>query len=697
MASAETVVLTLQEQISGPAEAASGALSLLEQKILRDQTAIDRLQEVLGRARAKLAAIQEGGEGGFVDVAAYYKQEAAVNSLENRITGARMRIQAAIEGQAAKEAAAADAAAAAEQASAERKMAIAASAAAQAQAAAERKAAAEAAAADRAAAQAEAAAQRKVAAEEAAASKAAAAAERAAKKEIAAAKKSAEEQIKKSEEARRQQQQQNAAIVETGQKFLGLLGPVGEQANKFIELGKAIAKLPPQLQLVAVAVLVAVGAIAAVAKFFATGVEAAGQYRDELLRLQGAAGGSAEAAKELQAAVTAVSSASATSREKITDFAGQLARAGLQGAELKRALEAAAIASSAGGDQMANDFIKAAEAAKKTGGSVDELSKAMKDKLGGVAAAQALSFGVQIDKLKENLTGLFSGADITPLLEAMHALLSIFDQTSETGQAMREAIGGAIEFIIGAVLQLANLMLRAYIAIKGNAVAWAVVKAAALGVAVVFGLIAAVIGTVIAVIGGLAAAFAAVIGWIAAVVVNGISAIGTILSGILDAITAPFTAAKAWLSSFSLADIGSNMVTGLANGIAGAGGKILSALMGAVKGAWNAAASFLKLGSPSRLFKQMGAYTGEGMALGIDASADGVAESAEGLGSAAATGGKAGAKAAAAMAPAKGGAAPQGFAPTFSNCNFVGTTQREVEAMMRAVFEAEYLDAGAAA
>ena len=697
MASAETVVLTLQEQISGPAEAASGALSLLEQKILRDQTAIDRLQEVLGRARAKLAAIQEGGEGGFVDVNAYYRQEAAVNSLENRITGARMRIQAAIEGQAAKEAAAADAAAAAEQASAERKMAIAASAAAQAQAAADRKAAAEAAAADRAAAQAEAAAQRKAAAEEAAASKAAAAAERAAAAEIAAAQKAVQEQIKGAEEARRKQQQQSEAVTQVGQKFLSLLGPVGEQINKYVELGKAIAKLPPELQLVAVAALVAIGAIAAVAKFFATGVEAAGQYRDELLKLQGAAGGSADAAKELQAAVTAVSSASATGREKITDFAGQLARAGLQGAELKNALEAAAIASSAGGDQMASDFIKAAEAAKKTGGSVDELSKAMKDKLGGVAAAQALSFGVQIDKLKENLVGLFSGADITPLLEAMHALLSIFDQTSETGQAMKSAIGGAIEAIIGVVLRLATMMLNAYVAIKSNAIAWGIVSMAAKGVVAALLVVAAVVGIIIAVMGAAWSIILVVWGAIASIgqaVVSGLSAVG---SFIYEYLIQPFVDAYNALSSFSLAEIGSAMISGLANGIAGAGGKILSALMGAVKGAWNAAKSFLGIASPSRLFAQMGAYTGEGMALGIDASADAVAESAEGLGSAAATGGKAGAKAAAAMAPAKGGAAPQGFAPTFSNCNFVGTTQREVEAMMRAVFEAEYLDAGAAA
>lgn len=694
MASAETVVLTLQEQISGPAAAAEGGLSLLERKILQSQQAIARLEQAHARAAAQLAATTAGDQG-FVDVAAYRKQEAAVATLAGRIESAKQRIMYVTEQQAAKEQAAADKAAAAAQAAADRQMAIAVAAAASAEAAADRKAAAEAAASSRAAAQAEAAAERKAAAEEAAASKAAAAAQKAADQEIAAAKKSAEEQIKKTEEARQKQRQQNEAIVQTGQAFLRLLGPVGEQVNKFIELGRAIAKLPPELQIVAVAILAAGAALAVIGKFFAEGIEASGKYRDELLKLQGAVGGNAEAAKELQGAITQVASGSALARDKITDLAGQLARAGLQGAELRNALEAAAIASSAGGDQMASDFIKAAEAAKKAGGNVDELSKAMKDKLGGIAAAQALAFGVQIDKLKENLTNLFSGADIAPLLDAMHALLSIFDATTAEGQAMRAAIGSAIESLIGVVLKLATMMVNAYTAIKSNAVAWAGVKMAAMGVVAALVFVAAVVGVIIAIMGaawGVITMVWGAIAYIGMAVVNGLSAVGSFL---YEYLIQPFVDAYNALSSFSLADVGSNMINGLIGGIKGAAGAFVSSIVGVAKSGVQAAKAALGIASPSKVFADIGLNTGAGMVQGVDASTDSVQASTEGLADAAVTGATAGKKAAGALG-AKGGAST-GFAPTFSNCNFVGTTQREVEAMMRAVFEAEYLDAGAVA
>lgn len=696
MATAETVVLTLQEQISGPAEAAAGALSLLEQKILRDQAAIDRLQVVLGRAQAKLEAIKTGEGKGFVDVAAYQRQESAVNSLQNRISGARMRIQAAVEAQAAKESAAAEKVIATEQAAASRRMAIAATLAAQSQAAAERKASAEAAAADRAAFQAEAAAQRKAAAEAAAADRASKEAERAAAAEITAAKKVVEERTKASEQARQAQDKVKAAMQGAVQAVFPILGPVGESINKFFQLGKAIAQLPPQLQLVAVAIVAAAASLFALGKFFVAGIQASGQYRDEMLKLAGALEGNTSAAKELQGTISAVSSASATSRDKITGFATSLAKAGLQGAELRNALEAAAIASSAGGDQMAGDFLKSAEAAKKAGQSVDELSKKMKDKLGGVAAAQALSFGVQVEKLKENLTGLFSGADITPLLTAMQALLSIFDATSASGQSMKTTIGAAIEGLIGIVLQAGIAMLKLYIAVKQNETAWGLIKMAALGVAVVFGLLTAALGIVVAGIAGAGALIAGPFVAAAGLVVEMISAIASAASSLWSAITSPIQTAKAWLSSLSLSSIGTDLIMGLINGIVGAGGGIGSSLTNIVKSGIAAAKAALGIASPSRVFADIGMNTGAGMVQGLDASADSVEESTSGLADAAITGAAAGKKAAGALA---GGASSdvKGFAPTFSNCNFVGTTQREIEAMMRAVFEAEYLDSGAMA
>jgi len=688
VASAETVVLTLQEQISGPAEAAAGGLSKLEQQILREQATLAMLETKLGNARQKMDILAAGTVEPKA-IAAYEKQAAAVEDLNARLDLARAKFAELANAPEPDESAITSAS------SQVNTLGMAASAATEKLAA--------------------------MGSPDLGVVNVAQLQSASGQVDYFGIK--CEEQVAKIEELKGQLSGlgdaasapaaeveklgdamgaaagpagvSSEALGDLGEASQRLAGPMGEKIGKLRQFGEALAELGPEAIAAAVAVAAAVAAIAAIGAVFVAGVKSAGEYRDELLRLQGAVGGNAEAAKELQGAITQVASGSALARDKITDLAGQLARAGLQGAELRNALEAAAIASSAGGDQMANDFIKAAEAAKKTGGSVDELSKAMKDKLGGVAAAQALSFGVQIDKLKENLVGLFSGADITPLLEAMHALLSIFDATTAEGQAMRETIGGAIEFIIGALLRLGTILLYAYVAIKSNAVAWAVVKLAAMGVVAALVFVAAVVGVIIAIMGaawGVITMVWGAIAYIGMAVVNGLSTVGSFL---YEYLIQPFVDAYDALSSFSLAEIGSNMINGLIGGIKGAAGAFVSSIVGVVKSGVQAAKSALGIASPSKVFADIGLNTGAGMVRGVDASAEDVQASTEGLADAAVTGATAGKKAAGALG-AKGGAST-GFAPTFSNCNFVGTTQREVEAMMRAVFEAEYLDAGAVA
>lgn len=74
-----------------------------------------------------------------------------------------------------------------------------------------------------------------------------------------------------------------------------------------------------------------------------------------------------------------------------------------------------------------------------------------------------------------------------------------------------------------------------------------------------------------------------------------------------------------FFKNINLFDIGKNIMQGLINGIKSMGSYVVDSVKGAVSGAVKGAKNFLGIHSPSRVFMQIGEYTGEGLALGIDA------------------------------------------------------------------------------
>lgn len=62
---------------------------------------------------------------------------------------------------------------------------------------------------------------------------------------------------------------------------------------------------------------------------------------------------------------------------------------------------------------------------------------------------------------------------------------------------------------------------------------------------------------------------------------------------------------------------GVNIIQGMINGIRATASRIFQAAIDTVKGAVDGVKRFLGINSPSRLFRRLGAFTGEGMALGI--------------------------------------------------------------------------------
>jgi len=79
------------------------------------------------------------------------------------------------------------------------------------------------------------------------------------------------------------------------------------------------------------------------------------------------------------------------------------------------------------------------------------------------------------------------------------------------------------------------------------------------------------------------------------------------------------TAVKSGASRMVLA--GKDLIRGLINGIKNMGAAAIGAITGVVDGVINKAKSLLKIKSPSRVFRQFGEYTSEGLAIGVSSEA----------------------------------------------------------------------------
>lgn len=103
---------------------------------------------------------------------------------------------------------------------------------------------------------------------------------------------------------------------------------------------------------------------------------------------------------------------------------------------------------------------------------------------------------------------------------------------------------------------------------------------------------------ILALVSGLANGIAPTMEALNSVVQAGLDAVGGFVGDMLEA--------------------GANLVQGLIDGIAGAIGGVTDTILGGLQGAVDGALSFLGIASPSKLFAQMGNYTMQGLAQGID-------------------------------------------------------------------------------
>lgn len=100
---------------------------------------------------------------------------------------------------------------------------------------------------------------------------------------------------------------------------------------------------------------------------------------------------------------------------------------------------------------------------------------------------------------------------------------------------------------------------------------------------------------------------------------NGIvSALPEVVPAVLDGISSLLSEVFDAVSSFDLAAAGRDLIQGLINGVTSMGGALLDAIGGVVDGAVDWAKSLLGIASPSKVFREIGRFATQGMAIGIE-------------------------------------------------------------------------------
>jgi len=612
----EKVILALEDQISGGAASSMDALARLEGQIVREQAALGRLETELARASAKLQAMAEGAPDDRV-VAAFEKQKLAVVDLEKKLSDVNDTLaimsQAHVRDEDLRKV----------RAEAERlsdKLDVA------------------------RLKQAELA--EKMSAKSVNVETYRKQADTVAKLGDAAANQRDKiagmgERMSRAEGKAKSFKERLELMGKTLKANGADLGIVDSQATKLIA---SLSKMGPEVAAVAAGILILTAVVSGFIGIVAKGIVSSGEMRDEFLRLKGEVKslwmtwngffrGATVSATQLQAAINGVDQkTNGLSRDKIEGYALQLARARIPAKDLQNALNTMVIAGTGGTDKMAQRFLSLATTYRMFGKSVTGLAEVFKKQFGQVAAEKTLALGIQLTKLRENITFLFSGADVEPFLRGLQSILGIFDRNTSSAKGMRDIITALVEKGINLFLRLAIVLVKTYLWIREHETAWKALKVIVGGIGLAMAALVGVVLVAVGVIGlAMAAISAPVVGFLALVgmAVKNLSerwdAISRSTSEMAKTVGGWFSLVGEWVSAalnklrnIDLSDIGKKMIEGLVKGISDS----ITAVEDAVKKTGEAALKKFKdvlgIHSPALAARiEVGRPIGQGVAMGI--------------------------------------------------------------------------------
>ena len=407
------------------------------------------------------------------------------------------------------------------------------------------------------------------------------------------------------------------AKLQSGLSMVG--GPVGRLGQQVLGPVKGFADLRQVVGASRAAMLVAVVgagllavAVAALAVAAVAGVAAIAGLAVSLASTRRAAALTQDAFAAMRPELAGLDFSGLTrdtgvASDRLRTLAKSLTEAKVSVADMPAALRAVALAEAALGQGGADEFIASMRDGKL---SAQEFANTAEAKLGGIVGRQMLGLEAQGSRFRANVSDLFGGLNIDPVLNAMQSLVGLFDRTTESGRAMHTlftrvfqplidqaeraaqvVVGFAIGFLIG--------LTKVYIALKPAIKAIGeffgfedttltdVCKLAAkagefmakifVGVALVVGALAVVIGVVVGAIFALGVGIVRAILWL-------ITARETVteFSGVLaSAIGNGVTAAVAWLGTLpgkafdAIVGIGSAFA-GLPAAVAGAMASVIA-------------------------------------------------------------------------------------------------------------------------
>lgn len=131
--------------------------------------------------------------------------------------------------------------------------------------------------------------------------------------------------------------------------------------------------------------------------------------------------------------------------------------------------------------------------------------------------------------------------------------------------------------------------------------------------------------------GGLASLPGQIVSFLGGIISNVASWVGEMASNAVDAASRFASNLIDGLASIpdQVVDIGGQIIQGMVDGVVDAADSLIDAVGGAVSGAIDWAKGLLGIASPSKVFREIGQYTMQGMALGVDDDAPMLARSTE--------------------------------------------------------------------
>lgn len=461
-----------------------------------------------------------------------------------------------------------------------------------------------------------------------------------------------------------------------------LPGPLGGIVSKFQAL-KALGPAALAVAIVVGFVGIAAAIAAAIVKVAAFAIQSADAARSVGLIREAAAVGSASAA-DLERAMLKVEGKTSATREAVGDLVNEYSRLRLTIGGIESAASAITVATQAAG-QAAGAAIKglidrgvdtkrfwlgafdlkgtglargevAAQLAKQMKISIGAAENALRDgrvkledgikaldaavevRFGEVARRQMLALPVQLERAKRNLSNLFAGVKIEGFLEKLHDTLSLLDETTETGKAIRQVFSTALQpfvdmasdgmpivegLIYGVVFGVQTLViwgLKAAIALKSAFGGSSLLKNVD-GMKLAFYAGAGAVGLVLGAVTALAGAFV-LLGIVIGAALAPFILVAAQVVGLALTIGASFTALASEISElFSndlLTDSIEDMIDGAVKGVKDGASKLWEGFKDLAKGAVDAFKGALGIASPSKVFRAESKWIPVGAAKGIE-------------------------------------------------------------------------------